>query len=214
MTPTVHCPLCGGGDLAPFYRDRRRPYRRCARCALVSVPPEFYLSPAREKAEYDLHRNEIDDPGYRRFLARLADPLAARLEPGARGLDFGCGPGPALAAMLGERGFDVALYDIFYFAEASVLEDRYDFICASEVVEHLHQPGAVLDRLWEMLRPGGYLGIMTKLARDREAFAAWHYKDDPTHVCFFSEETWRWWSAARGADLARIGADVMILGRS
>ena len=43
-----------------------------------------------------------------RFLGRLAEPLVERLDPGASGLDFGCGPGPALAAMLTRRGYTVA----------------------------------------------------------------------------------------------------------
>ena len=68
------------------------------------------------------------------------------------------------------------------------LNASYDFICATEVVEHLHRPGQDLERLWSLLRPGGWMGIMTKLVRDRASFDTWHYKNDPTHVCFFSEE--------------------------
>jgi 2-polyprenyl-3-methyl-5-hydroxy-6-metoxy-1,4-benzoquinol methylase len=177
----------------------------------VFVPSTYYLDRAAERAEYDLHRNTVDDPGYRAFLSRLALPLIACLAPGSSGLDFGCGPGPALAAMLREAGHRVSLYDSFYQPERSVLDLRYDFICATEVVEHLHQPGAELSRLWSLLKPGGVLGIMTKLVRGREAFAGWHYKNDPTHVCFFSEQTWHWWAREHGARLEIIGADVILL---
>ncbi|TXS94273.1 class I SAM-dependent methyltransferase [Parahaliea maris] len=211
MSDSVHCPLCDNGTTELFYRDRRRPYRRCSRCELVFVPPAYYLDRDAEKAEYDLHDNQVDDPGYRRFLSRLAGPLLERLPLNARGLDFGCGPGPALAAMLEEAGHSVALYDVFYAPDSTVLECDYDFICATEVVEHLHRPGAELARLWQCLRPDGWLGVMTKLVRDREAFAGWHYKNDPTHVCFYSEATWRWWAAQQGALLEFIGADVMLL---
>jgi len=213
MKSDLPCPLCGGAQSTLFQRDRRREYRRCERCALVFVAPEYHLTSAQEKAEYDLHRNEVDDPGYRRFLSRLAQPLLQRLPVAARGLDFGCGPGPALAAMLEEAGHSVALYDLFYQPDATVLAHRYQFITATEVVEHLRQPGRELQRLWELLEPGGVLGIMTKLVRDREAFASWHYKNDPTHVCFFSERTWQWWAARQGAQLERIGADVILLQR-
>ena len=51
------------------------------------------------------------------------------------------------------------------------------------------------------------------LVRDREAFASWHYKNDPTHVCFFSRRTWQWWAGRQGASLEFIGADVIMLGR-
>ena len=175
------------------------------------MPPAFHLSPDREKAEYDRHENTPDDPGYRRFLSRLALPLLQCLPPRASGLDFGCGPGPALAAMLEERGCRVALYDVFYQPDANALRRQYDFITATEVVEHLHRPGEELGRLWRLLRPGGVLGLMTKRVIGQEAFLRWHYRNDPTHVAFFSEATFAWWAAGRGARLAFPGADTALL---
>jgi len=55
------------------------------------------------------------------------------------------------------------------------------------------------------------LGIMTKLALDREAFACWHYKNDRTHVSFFSRETFTWLAAEWNAELAFVGNDVILL---
>ena len=211
MTAESHCPLCGARDNRFFCKDRRRAYLRCHDCALVFVPPEYFLSRAAERAEYDLHENSLDDPGYRGFLSRLAQPLLQRLPDGARGLDFGCGPAPALARMLREAGCEVALYDSFYLPDAQVLQPAYDFVCATEVVEHLHHPGAQLEVLWSLLGAGGWLGIMTKLARDVDAFSRWHYKNDPTHVCFFSVETWQWWARQMDAQLEILGADVILL---
>lgn len=213
MAGDMQCPLCSAAAAIPFHADERRRYLRCKTCYLVFVPAAFFLSRQAERAEYDLHRNAVDDPGYRTFLSRLAEPLLARLPPASRGLDFGCGPGPALAHMLREAGHEVALYDSFYVPLPDVLCGQYDFICATEVVEHLHAPGSELARLWSLLAPGGWLGVMTKLVRDRPAFSRWHYKNDPTHVCFFSERTWQWWAQSQGAALEIIGADVILLGR-
>jgi hypothetical protein len=206
-----HCPLCAGIEISPYFTDRRRSYLRCESCCLVFVPREWHLSREAEKAEYDLHQNAVDDPGYREFLSRLMRPLVQRLPPGASGLDFGCGPEPALASMLRETGFEVALYDSFFAPAAITLDAKYEFICATEVVEHLYSPGQELDRLWSLLNEGGWLGIMTKLVRDRNAFANWHYKNDPTHVSFFSEATWRWWAKRHRARLQILGADVILL---
>ena len=46
---------------------------------------------------------------------------------------------------------------------------------------------------------------MTKLVRNQEAFAKWHYKNDLTHVCFFSRATFEWLSDQWQADLEFFG---------
>jgi SAM-dependent methyltransferase len=211
MTRGVPCPLCGAGPAPAFSEDRRRPYLRCPRCALVFVPPGWLPTATTERAHYDRHENRPDDPAYRRFLGRLAEPLLATLTPARSGLDFGAGPGPALAAMLGEAGHRVALYDPCYAPDPGPLARSHDFITATEVVEHLHRPGPELARLWALLRPGGVLGIMTKHLRDRAAFDGWHYKNDPTHVCFFSRATWRWWVSGRRARLRFVADDALLI---
>ena len=210
------CPLCGGTRIAPYHRDRARDYLHCQTCSLVFVPPSQHLSLADEKAYYDLHDNQPDDPGYRRFLDRLFTPLNQRLAPRSRGLDFGCGPGPALAHMLEEAGHAISLFDPFYCPDETALAARYDFITLSEVAEHLAEPGRELDRLWDNLLPGGWLGIMTKRVRDPDAFRTWHYITDPTHVCFFSDATFQWlvghWSAMGApASLVIAGNDVVLI---
>jgi SAM-dependent methyltransferase len=213
MPGEIHCPLCAGAEISFYFQDRRRPYHSCSTCGLVFVLPDWHLSRDEERTQYTLHKNYIDDPGYRTFLSRMMHPLIERLTPGTVGLDFGCGTGPALAHMLREAGFTVALYDSFFVPEQVVLDVHYDFICATEVVEHLHRPGLELGRLWALLKPGGWFGIMTRLVLDSTDFASWHYKNDPTHVCFFSAKTWRWWALQHGANIEIIGADVILLQR-
>ncbi|MFN2287082.1 MAG: class I SAM-dependent methyltransferase [Chromatocurvus sp.] len=213
----TYCPLCDqpqAVDIPLFAQDDRREYRRCERCFLVWVPRSFHVSRAREKAEYDRHENRPDDPGYRRFLSRLSEPMMRQIPARACGLDFGCGPGPTLSVMLEEQGHRVALYDIFYHPDAAVLHDSYDFITASEVLEHLHRPGDELSRLWCLLRPGGVFGAMTKRVSCQQAFLRWHYKNDPTHVCFFSAATFTWWASAHDARVEFPGADTALLFKS
>ncbi len=209
MMPT--CPLCASADSALYHRDARREYHRCRRCTLVFVPPAFRLDPETERAVYDQHENSPEDPGYRRFLSRLFEPLQARLEPGASGLDFGAGPGPTLSVMFEEAGHRMAIYDPFYAPDASVLEAEYDFITATEVAEHLFAPGKELARLAALLRPGGWLGLMTKRVTDHAAFTRWHYILDPTHVSFFSEATFRWLADELGMSVEFPAADVALL---
>jgi hypothetical protein len=132
------------------------------------------------------------------FLSRLADPLARRLRPGARGLDFGCGPSPVLAGMLSEAGFPCGAYDPFFFPDPSLLSRRYDFVACSEVVEHAYDPAEMFALLGRLLAGGGVLGVMTRFHGMETPFGEWWYKHDPTHVCFYAESTMQWIAGRQG----------------
>ena len=207
------CPLCEASEGIPFYQDIRE-YFRCPGCSLIFVLPHQFLSPEVEKATYDDHENSAEDPRYRRFLGRLFTPLSQRLAPGSDGLDFGSGPGPTLSVMFEEAGHSMEIYDPFYAPEITPLQQQYDFITASEVVEHLHHPRRELDRLWSCLKPSGSLGIMTKRVTDQNAFSKWHYKDDRTHVSFFSIETFRWLANYWHAKLTVPEKDVVLFAKA
>ena len=183
------CPVCGEAATRFFVEAGGRDYWRCEQCAATFLTPTQLPDRAEEKREYDQHRNDIEDEGYRRFLARLATPLLGRLSPNSEGLDYGCGPGPALAAMLETAGHRVRLYDPIYHPDAAALEQDYDFITCTEVFEHMHRPGEEFRRLDALLRPGGLLGVMTVFQTDDVRFADWHYRRDPTHVVFYREST-------------------------
>ena len=204
------CPLCLNQQTRLWFQDNKRDYYLCDCCELVHVPKQHHFSAIEEKAEYDKHQNNIDDINYRRFLSRLFLPLSAKLQPGKTGLDFGCGPGPALQKMFQEAGFDINVYDIFYYPDKPVLSMQYDFITMTEVVEHLGKPEDILNMLWRMLRPGGYLGIMTKLVRNHQAFSTWHYKNDPTHICFFSAATMEYIADKFEGTVEFVADDVVI----
>ncbi|MBQ0720370.1 MAG: class I SAM-dependent methyltransferase [Gammaproteobacteria bacterium] len=204
------CPLCFSAQNTLFHRDRQRDFFRCSQCALVFVPPCSHLSKSDEKGYYDLHQNSPHDLGYRAFLERLSKPLIQALEPASRGLDFGCGPGPTLSLMLQEQGHSVDLYDPFYAPDKSVFSRQYDFVTSTEVLEHLRAPGHELNRLWALLRPGGVLALMTKRVIDKTAFARWHYKNDPTHIVFFSEQTFHWLGKQWQVEAVFQGADVVL----
>jgi hypothetical protein len=205
------CPLCSASEAASFHQDKRREYLRCSVCRLIFVPESFHLPEADERAVYDLHQNSPDDHAYRAFLNRLSEPVATRLNPRSRGLDFGSGPGPTLSVMFEELGHMMAIYDPFYAPDTSVLATQYDFVTASEVVEHFRNPTDDLHRLWSCVKPGGILGIMTKLALNRAAFERWHYTHDQTHVSFFSRETFEWLATRWKARLNFVGHDVILL---
>lgn len=193
----------------PFFQDKRD-YYRCCDCQLVFVPAHQRLNPLEEKAVYDKHENSPDDVNYRRFLQRIFLPIAKNIAAHSHGLDFGCGPGPTLSIMFIEAGHTMNIYDPIYAPDSQCFEQQYDFISSSEVMEHCYRPGEELSQLWSCLKPDGLLGIMTKRVIDKNAFVHWHYKNDPTHVCFFSVETFQWLARLWQATLIIADKDVVI----
>ena len=173
--------------------QRRRVYGKCSNCRLIFVFPECHVSFSEEKSRYDKHQNNLAQEGYVKFLEGLLDPLLLKLRPGARGLDFGCGPVPAIEMILKPRGFTVASYDPYYFPREDFLHGPFDFVIGSEVVEHFRFPRkAFLDLNGLLATQESYLAVMTSVL-DREAgFEGWWYRRDLTHVCFYQKETFDW----------------------
>ncbi|MFY0664638.1 MAG: class I SAM-dependent methyltransferase [Natronospirillum sp.] len=211
MTAEHACRLCHHTPLQPYAADRRRAYWYCFACHLVQVAAVDFLSAEEEKAQYDTHVNDVNDPRYRAFLSRTATPLLERLKKPGKGLDFGCGPGPLLAKMMTEAGHSVAVYDAFYHPDQQVLNRTYDFITATEVAEHLHAVDHWLDRLWDLLMPGGWLAVQTRQYVPADEFPNWYYKNDLTHVSFFSPATFAWLADRWSAHLEVISDEVVLL---
>jgi hypothetical protein len=208
------CPLCAAASIQGFFRDARRRYFRCDECGLVFADPASHLLPAAEKALYRQHQNDSGDPEYRRFLRRLADPLLGVLENRPlQGLDFGCGPGPTLSVMLEEHGHAVSIYDPYFFPDRGVLMRRYDFVTCTEAIEHFYRPCKEWSMLVDRVTPGGWLAIMTRFVPEVDAFSRWHYKNDPTHVSFFSKHTFGYLAARDGLHLRFAGSGVALFNK-
>ncbi|MBE0534331.1 MAG: class I SAM-dependent methyltransferase [Phycisphaerae bacterium] len=186
------CRVCLSGAAQQFCTAGERLYWRCRRCAATFVDAAHLPDAHTERGEYLLHENDPQDARYRGFLNRLVGPLQEKLRPGMQGLDFGCGPGPALGYMLAEKSCTIHCYDPFFRPDASLLERTWDFIFCSEVVEHFHRPGREFARLDAMLKPDGWLGIMTCFQTEDERFERWHYRQDLTHVVFYRRETFEY----------------------
>ena len=171
-----------------------RDFLQCTNCELVFVPSDFHLSLPQQRDRYLEHNNDPMDSEYRAFLSRLRGPLLPLLKEGDVGLDFGCGPGPALAQMLRESGYKVDLYDPLFQDNKSVLEKNYDFVTCTETIEHFSNPAFDFALLDSVVKDGGVLGVMTSILYEEVIFEDWHYKLDPTHVSFYTPLTMEWLS--------------------
>lgn len=65
---------------------------------------------------------------------------------------------------------------------------QYDFIVCCEIAEHFANPAAEFQRLARLLKPGGRIYCMTMMWLGGD-FSRWQYKNDPTHVFFYTPKS-------------------------
>lgn len=208
---SADCPLCDSTNVDFYHEDKKRKYLQCNHCQLVFVPKSHHLSAEQEKAEYDKHENSLNDAGYLRFLSRMTVAMNDKLKAGSKGLDLGSGVAPVLANEMERLGHKMAIYDLYYHPAPDVLEQCYDFVTCTEVIEHIAEPNTFIQQTLSMLNANSYLGFMTKLVIDKDRFRNWHYKNDPTHICFYSKSTFEFIAQQHNLNLEFIGQDVILL---
>jgi len=191
MPNQSNCPLCNA-ESTFLIEDRGTKFYKCWGCGSIFRDPAEDLPFEKEKARYLTHNNCPVDPGYRAFVAPIVDEATRLFLPSHHGLDFGAGPVPVIAKLLQRQGYQVEAYDPFFHQRPELLEQKYDYIAACEVIEHFRQPAEEFERLRGMLNPGGALLCMTLLYEDKIDFAKWHYKNDITHRFFYTQRALEW----------------------
>lgn len=188
----MSCPLCHSQSLKEYDATGIVIFLECNQCSLVFKSLEFFPSEAKERSRYQLHENDVNDIDYQRFVTPIVNAIVREHSPQETGLDFGAGTGPVIAKLLEDKDYSISLYDPFFHPDKSVLSTTYDFIICCEVMEHFHKPAKELELLRKLLTPKGSLYCMTQLLPKKSDFKNWNYRNDPTHVVFYSEENLNW----------------------
>ena len=61
-----------------------------------------------------------------------------------------------------------------------------------EVAEHFFNPSKEFESLVRLLKPNGYLAVMTFCTDTIHDFPNWHYQKDDTHVCFYATDSMKY----------------------
>lgn len=139
----------------------------------------------------------------RNYVRRLR---RAGLRRQHRVLDYGCGSG-ALIGQLRRMGYArVAGYDPYSrsYGDEGVLGQKYDFVIMQDVIEHVEDPGGLLERAAWLTVPEGIVCVGTPNAEGID-LARWetyiHALHQPYHVHILSAEALRGLALRRGLRL-------------
>ena len=174
------CPFCGADASRPAppyanrYADIEYRYWRCTACAshfIDPVPDAAQRAQLFDPARY--HASFYETVAQERYRS-LAGRLAGYLRQGSRVLDYGCGNGQLLAALV-ERGLAPVGVEVSQVAADNAAArsgclvwpesdsrwraTQYDAVVMVDVIGHLADPAATLRTIAATLRPGGILCV-------------------------------------------------------
>lgn len=186
------CPLCAGNEARLRFREGRVRVQDCLQCGVTYVTPrrsgaellrevygaDYWRSPCPRTRGYADYAGDAEL--YGRTFARRWRSLARHVPASGRALDVGCAAGFFLA-FLAERGFQVQGLEpsveiaalarervgaqrvqVATLEQAELEPGSFDLISLWDVIEHLPQPLAALQRVRELLAPGGRVILETQ----------------------------------------------------
>lgn len=164
-------------------------YYQCSTCTAYVKDEVLWYSTDKEKHHYEQHNNDINDVGYQKFTAPVSNFIVDHLSNDSLGLDYGCGKGPVITEQLKKKGYEIDLYDPYFYPDHSYLGKEYDYIFSCEVFEHFYHPKEELIKLKNILKKDGLLIVKTHLFIDQVDFNNWYYRKDQTHVFIYTYKT-------------------------
>ena len=176
----------------------KRNYIFCPDCGGISVCKSDLVNENEQKNRYLLHNNDLKDSGYKAFLLDFINPVLdfikneLAISENFSIFDFGSGIKPCLCELLQEFKTKSILpentlinnYDKFFAPSNDFVES--DLCICLETIEHFDNLEIDLLNLSHCVKKGGYCAIGTNLIPEKTSFEKWWYKEDITHVSFFT----------------------------
>ena len=208
----MNCHICNRPTESFVHEKTHITYYHCKCCEYIFKSPECYQDLSKQKERYNLHENDEEDEGYKAYFQRFLDFTLPWVDQPKTALDFGCGISSLLSTMLQKEGIECDFYDPIYHPDTLGDSKKYELIVSTEVFEHLHQPREVFESLISRLEEGGYLAIQTQFHPNNvEKFKKWYYHQDPTHIVFFTAQTFRVLCEIYGCEFVKDNGKNMVV---
>lgn len=211
----TNCPCCNAGaDNSEFmFKKMTASYYRCNNCSLVYQNPQPVFEFTEEIYDGEhYHERYIRSeyiylPTSKIYLKNIEKDLSKTKfdKKSASLLDIGCGIGYFLYLAKNDgynvQGADISKWAKIYakkkfdvdviagnFLEMDITENSYDMVTLWQTIEHLPQPNLFLNKIYKILKPGGYICIATP---DVDSWIANFYKKfwncymPNEHICLF-----------------------------
>jgi len=203
----MKCTLCN----TPLRNKVDKFYYVCSTCGAYVKDKKYYINASQEKCRYEEHNNDISNSDYQKFTAPITDIILEKFNSTHIGLDYGCGTGPVISEVLKNRGYNIKLYDPYFYPDGDYLNYSYDYIFSCEVFEHFCHPKQEIETLLSLLKPNGYLIIKTHLYDKKIDFSTWYYRNDRTHVFIYTQKTIHFIAKSFNLDLKVLDERVIVL---
>ncbi|MGL4981308.1 MAG: class I SAM-dependent methyltransferase [Treponemataceae bacterium] len=175
-------------------------YHHCDFCHGIFKDPSCFCSPDDQKNRYEKHNNTLENQSYKKYLQDYLQKIDLFFQKQSKQigcfLDFGSGVFPAMEALLKEENNFKSLletqifsYDIFFANYPKILEKKFDGINCLEVAEHFENPLKEFSLLYKLCKEDGYVIVSMQFVDFCDDFSLWWYKEDSTHVSFYSKKS-------------------------
>lgn len=228
MTKASACIACDRTDAAPLYEVNGFAIARCP-CGLARTllpadfdPSSIYTQDYFQGGHRDGYANYLGSgEELRHEFRRILESIRTRV-PGGNLVELGCAYGFFLeeaAPYFKTCGVEISDHartaclakglDVVRDASPEFLDSRgpFDVVVMLDVLEHMQDPGTVLDRLHAALRPGGELVVTTGdfgSMLSRAMGRRWRLMTPPQHLWFFSVDTVTRFLARHGFRVRRV----------
>lgn len=223
------CPVCGASAVKPLWRLEGFAFTRCRCCGHVYQNPRPLASDLAERYDEDYKSYEIESAAAFFRLMRLGlddlgfDGLEASLPADKAFLDLGCATG-ALVEHARDRGWRAVGVElcrgsaeygiqtrgvdirIGTLRDARFAAGSFDLVHSSHLIEHIPEPGDLVDEIARVLKPGGYCITITPTVEGLQArlFGPRWRSAIADHAHLFSQKGLRKLLEDRGFSLLKI----------